>query len=67
LPSSLSSINRSSGSRHKWPELIVLDTSQPNRTPAAVEEASAAQSVRFPPDQARDQSNFEGLGPVEAG
>src|ERR1700692_2151369 len=48
-------------SAHKWPEKIVLDTSQPTRTPPAVEEPPAAQSVRLPPDEVRDQSNLEAL------
>jgi hypothetical protein len=38
-------------SARKWPEKVVLDTSQPTRTPPAVEEA--------PP--AEDQSNLEAL------
>jgi hypothetical protein len=48
-------------SAHKWPEKIVLDTSQPTITPLAVAELPAAQSVRLPPDEARDQSNLQAL------
>jgi hypothetical protein len=48
-------------SAHKWPEKIVLDTSQPTITPLATAEFSATQSVRLPADEARDQSNLEAL------
>ena len=48
-------------SARKWPEKVVLDTSQPTITPPAVEEPPAAQSVRLPPDEAGDQSNREAL------
>jgi hypothetical protein len=48
-------------SAHKWPEKIVLDTSQPTIAPPAVEEPLAAQPVRLPPDEATDQSNLEAL------
>jgi hypothetical protein len=48
-------------SAHKWPEKIVLDTSQPTITPLAVAEPLATQSVRRPPDEARDQSNLQPL------
>src|SRR6478672_11990655 len=48
-------------SAHKWPEKIVLDTAQPTITPPAVAEPPATQSVRLPPDQARDQSNLQAL------
>jgi hypothetical protein len=40
-------------SAHKWPEKIVLDTSQPTITPPA------ALSVRLSPEKAGDQSNLE--------
>ena len=46
-------------SAHKWPEKVVLDTSQPTITPAVVEERPAAQSVRLPPEEAGDQLNLE--------
>jgi hypothetical protein len=48
-------------SAHKWPERIVLDTSQLNITPPAVQEPPAAQSVWLPPDEAQDQSILEAL------
>jgi len=48
-------------SAHKWPEKIVLDTSQPTITPPAIEDSPAAQSVRLPPEEAGDQSNHEVL------
>jgi hypothetical protein len=48
-------------SARKWPEKVVLDTSQPTIALPAVEESPAAQSVRLPPDEAEDQSNLEAL------
>jgi hypothetical protein len=48
-------------SAHKWPEKVVLDTSQPTIASPAVEEPPAAQSVRLPPDEAGDRSNLEAL------
>jgi hypothetical protein len=47
-------------SAHKWPEKVVLDTSQPTIAPPAVEEPPAAQSVRLPPE-AGDQSTLKAL------
>jgi hypothetical protein len=52
-------------SAHKWPEKIVLDTSQPNITPPAVEERPATQSVWLPPDETRDQSNLQALAQLK--
>ena len=52
-------------SAHKWPERIVLDTSQPTTAPPAVEEPPAAQLVRLPPDEAADQSNLEALAQLK--
>jgi hypothetical protein len=52
-------------SAHKWPEKIVLDTSQPAIAPAAVEEPPASQWVRLPPDEAGDQSNLEALAQLK--
>jgi hypothetical protein len=51
-------------SAHKWPEKIVLDTSQPTIAPPALEEPPV-RSVRLPPDEARDQSNLEALAQLE--
>jgi hypothetical protein len=48
-------------SARKWPEKVVMDTSQPTIAPPTVEEPPAAQSVRLPPDDAGDQSNLEAL------
>ena len=48
-------------SAHKWPEKVVLDTSQPTIALAVVEEPPAAQPVRLSPDEARDQSNLQAL------
>jgi hypothetical protein len=52
-------------SARKWPEKVVLDTSQPTITPPAVEEPPAAQSVRLPSDEAGDQSNLEALAQLK--
>ena len=52
-------------SAHKWPEKVVLDTSQPTIAPPAVEEPAAAQSVRRVPDEARDQSNLEAMAQLK--
>jgi hypothetical protein len=48
-------------SERKWPERVVLDTSQPTIAPPAVEEPSAAQSVRLSPYDVGDQPNLEAL------
>jgi hypothetical protein len=52
-------------SAHKWPEKVVLDTSQPTITPLAVEEPPAAQPVRLSSDEAEDQSNLEALAQLK--
>jgi hypothetical protein len=52
-------------SAHKWPEKIVLDTSQPTIAPPAIEELPAVQPVRLPPDEAQDQSNLEALAQLK--
>ena len=52
-------------SDRKWPEKVVLDTSQPTIAPPAVEEPPAAQSVRLPPDEAGDQSNLEAMAQLK--
>jgi hypothetical protein len=52
-------------SAHRWPEKVVLDTSQPTIAPPAVEEPPAAQSVRLTPDEAGDQSNLEALAQLK--
>jgi hypothetical protein len=52
-------------SAHKWPEKVVLDTSQPTIAPPAVEESPVAQPVRLPPDEAGDQSNLEALAELK--
>jgi hypothetical protein len=52
-------------SAHKWPEKIVLDTSQPTMAPPAVEKPPAVHSVRPPPDEAGDQSNLEALAQLK--
>jgi hypothetical protein len=52
-------------SAHKWPQKIVLDTSQPTITPPAVEEPPAAQSVWLLPDEAQDQSYLGALAQLK--
>ena len=52
-------------SERKWPEKVVLDTSQPTIAPPAVEKPPAAQSVRLPPDEAGDQSNLEAMAQLK--
>jgi hypothetical protein len=52
-------------SAHKWPEKIVLDTSQPTIAPAAVE-VPPAQLVRLTPDQAGDQSILEAFAELKS-
>jgi hypothetical protein len=52
-------------SAHKWPEKVILDTSQRKIAPPAVDESPAAQLVRLPPDEAGDQSNLEALAQLK--
>ena len=52
-------------SAHKWPEKVVLVTSQPTIAPPAVEQPPAAQLVQLPPDEAPDQSNLEALAQLK--
>jgi len=52
-------------SAHKWPEKVVLVTSQPTIAPPAVEDPPAAQSVRLPTDEAPDQSDLEALAQLK--
>jgi hypothetical protein len=52
-------------SAHKWPEKIVMDTSQPTIALPAVEEPAAVQLVRLPPDEVGDQSNLEALAELK--
>jgi hypothetical protein len=52
-------------SARKWPEKVVLDTSQPTITHRAVEEPAAALLVRMPHDEAGDQSNLEAMAQLE--
>ena len=52
-------------SAHKWPEKVVLDTSQPTTPPSVVAGPPAAQPVRLPPDEAGDQSNLEAMAQLK--
>jgi len=51
-------------SAHKWPEKVVLDTSQPTIAPPVVEQPPA-QSVRLAPDEAGDRSNLEAMAQLK--
>src|SRR5258705_2049968 len=51
-------------SERKWPEKVVLDTSQPTIAPPAVEQPPA-QSVRLPPDEAEDRSNLQAMAQLK--
>jgi hypothetical protein len=48
-------------SARKWPEKVVLDTSQPIIPPPAVEEPPAAPSVPLSSEEVGDQSNLEAM------
>jgi hypothetical protein len=52
-------------SARKWPEKVVLDTSQPIITPPAVAQPPAAHSVWLPSDEAGDQSNLEAMAQLK--
>lgn len=52
-------------SARKWPEKVVLDTSQPTIAPPAVEEPAATLPVRLAPDEAGDQSNLEAMAQLK--
>jgi hypothetical protein len=52
-------------SDRKWPERIVLDTSQPTIAPPAVEQPPAAQSAWLSPDEAPDQSNLQAMAQLK--
>jgi hypothetical protein len=49
-------------SAHKWPEKVILDTSQPIITaPVVMDPPVARSSVPLPSDKAPDQSNLEAM------
>jgi hypothetical protein len=48
-------------SAHKWPEKVVLDTSQPTIPPPAVEDVPAPQSFLPAPDEPGDRSNLASM------
>jgi hypothetical protein len=53
-------------SERKWPEKVVLDTSQPTMTPPVVMDPPAVQSsVPLPSDEAACQSNFETIAELK--
>jgi hypothetical protein len=54
-------------SARKWPEKVVLDTSQPTMTPppVVVDPSAAQSSVPLPTDEAPDQSNLEAMAQLK--
>ena len=53
-------------SAHKWPEKVILDTSQPTITPPVITDPPVIQSLIPPPsDKAWDQSNLEATALIE--
>jgi hypothetical protein len=52
-------------SAHKWPEKVILDTSQPTIAPPSVQNPPAAQLVRLPPEEAGDQSSLEAFAQLK--
>jgi hypothetical protein len=52
-------------SEHKWPEKVVLVTSQPIIAPLAVEEPPAAQSAWLLPEEPGHESNLEGMAQLK--
>jgi len=49
----------------KWPEKVVMDTSQPTVAPAAVEEPTTAQWGWLPSDEPGNQSNLEAMAQLK--
>jgi hypothetical protein len=52
-------------SEHKWPEKVVLDTSQPTLTPPVVADPPAQSPVPLPSDEARGQANLEAMAQLK--
>ena len=52
-------------SAHKWPEKVVLDTSQPTIPPPPIEAPPATQSAGLPPDEPDDRSNLEAIAQLK--
>jgi hypothetical protein len=48
-------------SARKWPDKVVLDTSQPTFSPTSIVLAPAQQSVGLPPDEMTDQTSVDAL------
>jgi hypothetical protein len=48
-------------SERKWPEKVVLDTSQPTFSSSSLELAQAQEPVEHPPDEMMDQTSVESL------
>jgi hypothetical protein len=54
-------------SEHKWPEKIVLDTSNPTMTALVVADPPVTQSsVPLPPDRAPGQASLDSMGQLES-
>ncbi len=54
-------------SERKWPEKVVLDTSQPTIPPPSIEVAPAEQSVARLPDETTDQTSVDSLAKLNSG
>jgi hypothetical protein len=52
-------------SEHKWPDKVVLDTSQPTVTPPVIVDPPAQSPVPLPSDQARGQANLEAMAQLK--
>jgi len=53
-------------SERKWPEKVVLDTSQPTIPPPSIEVAPAEQSVARLPDETTDQTSVDSLAKLNS-
>jgi hypothetical protein len=53
-------------SARKWPEKVVLDTSQQTVTPPFIERAPATRPFALRSDQAKNRSNFEAMAQLKA-
>jgi hypothetical protein len=52
-------------SEHKWPDKVVLDTSQPTITPPVVVDPPAQSPVPLPSDEARGQANLHAMAQLK--
>jgi len=52
-------------SARKWPEKVVLDTSQQTVMPPVIEQVPAPRPFRLPSDQAQNRSNFDAMAQLK--